>query len=321
MNNIDDGAPGSHISRLVRSRSFDVDQLARYQWATQFAAGRRVLDVGCGLGYGCRILASAGAREVVGVDLAESVIEAAALEMPEGVRLELGDARALAYPPGSFELVVCFDLIEQIEEAGAVIGQLVRVLSEEGLLVISVPERDVVGDVQSLKQLPHVRLLRQEACLGSAIVAESGLSDDVCESAQIRTIEPRDCRSPNWLLVLAGRVSLPEPVPLVGLTDRLDFYNRQAALEAAEEQGRVRDEFVQKLTQDRKELQDRLLEAEQRLATVTGLEQANSELGSELAARDRELHALERVLRDVTSSASWRLTKPLRALKRILRQD
>lgn len=317
-NDMDDGTQGSRTSRPVRGRSFDVDHLARYQFASQFAAGRRVLDVCCGLGNGCRILASAEAREVVGVDSAESVIEAATLEMPQGVRLEVGDARRLAYPAGSFELVLCFDVIDQIEEAGAVIEQLVRVLSEDGLLLISLPEGDA-ADLQSLTQLPHVRLLRQEACLGSAIVAESGLSDEVCESARIRTIEPRDSRSPNWLLVLAGRVSLPEPVPLVGLTDRLDFYNRQAALEAAEEEGRIRDELVQKLTQDRRELQDRLLAAEERLAALTGLEQANAELESELDARDAELQAREQVLRDVMSSASWRVTKPLRALKRTLR--
>ena len=43
-----------------------------YKFAAQFANGNRVVDVGCGSGYGCEILARAGA--VSGTDVSKNAI-------------------------------------------------------------------------------------------------------------------------------------------------------------------------------------------------------------------------------------------------------
>ncbi|MGO9598768.1 MAG: hypothetical protein ACLP7Q_12335 [Isosphaeraceae bacterium] len=40
--------------------------IERYRWAAEFVVGKRVLDVGCGSGYGSAMLASAGATHVKG---------------------------------------------------------------------------------------------------------------------------------------------------------------------------------------------------------------------------------------------------------------
>ena len=45
--------------------------VGRYALALPFAAGRRVLDVACGEGYGSWLLTDGGAAEVVGVDISE----------------------------------------------------------------------------------------------------------------------------------------------------------------------------------------------------------------------------------------------------------
>ena len=44
-----------------------------YQFAEAFTRDRRVLDFGCGSGYGSAMIAC-GAREVVGVDVAEEAV-------------------------------------------------------------------------------------------------------------------------------------------------------------------------------------------------------------------------------------------------------
>src|ERR1051326_2297116 len=44
-----------------------VEHVHRYRFATKFAAGARVLDVGCGSGYGAAIL-SETAADVLGID-------------------------------------------------------------------------------------------------------------------------------------------------------------------------------------------------------------------------------------------------------------
>ena len=51
--------------------------LPRYMWAAKHAPGKRVLDAGCGAGYGAQLLALEGAAQVVGVDLdKQAIIEA-----------------------------------------------------------------------------------------------------------------------------------------------------------------------------------------------------------------------------------------------------
>ena len=57
----------------------------------------------------------AGAAEVVGVDTARGVIEAAAAVEGSAVRFEVGDIRALALGEGSFDVVVCFEVIDHLQ--------------------------------------------------------------------------------------------------------------------------------------------------------------------------------------------------------------
>ena len=48
--------------------------LERYRWAAKFVAGKRVLDVACGTGYGTAILANAGATQVDGFDCSPEAV-------------------------------------------------------------------------------------------------------------------------------------------------------------------------------------------------------------------------------------------------------
>src|ERR1700683_667796 len=50
------------------------EHMARYTFAARLARGKRVLDAGCGAGYGSADLARAAER-VVGVDCAQGAIE------------------------------------------------------------------------------------------------------------------------------------------------------------------------------------------------------------------------------------------------------
>ena len=51
--------------------------VAAYEWAMRQAAGKAVLDVGCGEGYGTAMLAGVAAQ-AVGLDRAEAVVAASA---------------------------------------------------------------------------------------------------------------------------------------------------------------------------------------------------------------------------------------------------
>src|SRR5579862_7547633 len=92
------------------------EHLARYTFAARLARGKRVLDAGCGAGYGSAELALA-AESVTGVDVAPEAIEFACghYQMPN-LRFELGSCTALPFGNGSFDLVVAFEVIEHLED-------------------------------------------------------------------------------------------------------------------------------------------------------------------------------------------------------------
>ena len=58
------------------------EHVARYAFARRYAQGKRVLDAGCGTGYGSAELAQSAA-EVTGVDIAADAIEYANSELSD----------------------------------------------------------------------------------------------------------------------------------------------------------------------------------------------------------------------------------------------
>jgi SAM-dependent methyltransferase len=123
----------------------DVDLLnehvARYTFAARLARGKRVLDAGCGAGYGSAELAQA-ADSVVGVDRAPEAIEfaRASYGLPN-LRFEQASCEALPHPDGSFDLVVAFEVVEHLENWREFLLEARRVLAPAGQLVISTPNK------------------------------------------------------------------------------------------------------------------------------------------------------------------------------------
>ncbi len=123
----------------------DVDLLnehvARYTFAARLARGKRVLDAGCGAGYGSAELAQA-ADSVVGVDRAAEAIDfaRASYGLPN-LRFEQASCEALPHPGGSFDLVVAFEVIEHLDNWREFLLEARRVLAPAGQLVISTPNK------------------------------------------------------------------------------------------------------------------------------------------------------------------------------------
>jgi SAM-dependent methyltransferase len=84
-------------------------------------------------------LLRAKADDVLLVDVAASVRERAAARYP-GLRVEDADVRALAYPDGTFDLVVSnstLDHFDDEETLAVAVGELARVLAPGGTLVLT----------------------------------------------------------------------------------------------------------------------------------------------------------------------------------------
>jgi 2-polyprenyl-3-methyl-5-hydroxy-6-metoxy-1,4-benzoquinol methylase len=116
----------------------------RYEFAAALCAGRRVLDLCCGTGYGARILARRAA-EVHGVDVSDEAISTARAELrdDERSRITFEEADALAYlralAAGRFDVVVCFEGLEHVTDPDAVLGELARLADEGAALIVSFP--------------------------------------------------------------------------------------------------------------------------------------------------------------------------------------
>jgi SAM-dependent methyltransferase len=95
----------------------------------------RVLDVGCGEGRFCRLLARA-AVQTTGIDPTAALIEAARRRHPDG-RYVMARAENLPFPDGSFDLVVSYLSLVDIEDLRAAVAELARVLAPGGKLLIA----------------------------------------------------------------------------------------------------------------------------------------------------------------------------------------
>ena len=117
------------------------EHLARYAFAVRLARGKRVLDAGCGAGYGSAELAQA-AESVIGVDIAAEAIEFAQANYRQpNLRFEQASCSALPFAGASFDLVVAFEVIEHLEDWRGFLQEACRVLAPAGQLIVSTPNK------------------------------------------------------------------------------------------------------------------------------------------------------------------------------------
>ncbi|CAL1239351.1 bifunctional 2-polyprenyl-6-hydroxyphenol methylase/3-demethylubiquinol 3-O-methyltransferase UbiG [Candidatus Methylocalor cossyra] len=109
-------------------------------------AGRRVVDVGCGGGILSEALAGAGA-DVLGIDLAEEVLEAAkAHRVLSGLTLDYRriSVEALAdEQPGAFDHVTCMELLEHVPDPGSAVRACARLVKPGGRVFFSTLNRNL----------------------------------------------------------------------------------------------------------------------------------------------------------------------------------
>jgi SAM-dependent methyltransferase len=117
------------------------EHLARYAFSDRFCRGLRVIDAGCGTGYGAHQLAL-NAQSVVGLDVAEDALAYAASQYPRSnLRWVRSSCTALPFSAGSFDVVVSFEVIEHLQQWADLIAEARRVLVNEGLFIVSTPNK------------------------------------------------------------------------------------------------------------------------------------------------------------------------------------
>lgn len=169
-----------------------------------------VLDVGCGAGFLSNHLAGLGHR-VTGLDASRESLEVAARHDATGtVRYDHGDALALPYADGAFDVVCAMDFLEHVEDPGRVIAEAARVLAPTGLFFFHTFNRNwlswlviIKGVEWFVKNTPldmHVLHLFLRPSEVNRMCHERGL-----ETQELLGSRPRLGRA-FWQLLATGRV-------------------------------------------------------------------------------------------------------------------
>jgi ubiquinone/menaquinone biosynthesis C-methylase UbiE len=117
------------------------EHIARYTFAARFVRGKRVLDAGCGAGYGSAELARS-ALTVVGADCAPEAVDFARERYRlRNLAFEQASCAALPHPDSSFDLVVAFEVIEHLEHWREFLLETRRVLAPAGQFIVSTPNK------------------------------------------------------------------------------------------------------------------------------------------------------------------------------------
>ena len=120
--------------------------VAAYNFFKGYVAGKKVLEIGFGEGYGTYSLAET-AREITGIDVSSALVEHARSKyQKENLYFLKADAGRLPFPDGSFEVVLNSQVLEHVKDYMGFIRELHRVLKPGGTALAATPNRVMMID-------------------------------------------------------------------------------------------------------------------------------------------------------------------------------
>ena len=152
---------GERLETTIYNRN-TLEHLHRYAVALEFAKGKRVLDIACGEGYGSKLLADI-ALEVIGVDINEKTIIDASEKYKKGnLRFLTGAADNIPLESKYFDVVVSFETIEHHDRHDEMMQEIKRVLKNDGLFIISSPDKLNYSDKRNYVNQFHVKEMYED---------------------------------------------------------------------------------------------------------------------------------------------------------------
>ncbi|GAA1570633.1 class I SAM-dependent methyltransferase [Kribbella karoonensis] len=116
---------------------------AAYRWITAnlpIEPDGRVLDAGCGEGYGAELLRRAGASSVTGLDYEDTTLRHVRRVYPQ-VNVAEGNLVQTPFADRAFTTVTSLQTIEHLWEQPRFVAECARILAPQGTLVLSTPNR------------------------------------------------------------------------------------------------------------------------------------------------------------------------------------
>jgi SAM-dependent methyltransferase len=139
------------------SPDVELEHLERYSYAAAYVRDADVIDIACGSGYGSKMLADAGARNVQGFDIDRAVALYADQHFAApNLAYAQADAENLAaVPDNCADLVVSFETIEHLNRVDSYLHEVKRVLRPGGQFIVSTPDRRLASCMYPLRGRPN----------------------------------------------------------------------------------------------------------------------------------------------------------------------
>jgi 2-polyprenyl-3-methyl-5-hydroxy-6-metoxy-1,4-benzoquinol methylase len=325
----------------------------RYLWAARLLAGATVLDLGSGEGFGAAILAESAAS-VIGVDVdAAAVAHATANYSRPNLSFEQASAVDLSrFQDGSFAAVTAFEMIEHIGDPERVISEVQRVLADDGLLIVSTPDKDVYSEASGQVNPYHERELSVTEFRGMLAARFEHVAvwgQRTITGSYMNELDPRDPdsssptsdffvrRSPEgglyrieappaiFCVALASNSALPAAGRSSTLLDdglELLHETARAHAVAVAERDRLLSEVHELLTQANRGIDEKREEVLAVARRLTSVEAQLLQSGEQLAAAREQLAIAHAALTRIDQSVSWQLfQRARRALYGLVGED
>lgn len=168
---VDPFSPGNIV---IRAEHYERYRFAQRYCKENLPAKAAVLDIGCGNGYGSVTLAKAG-YIVTGIDLSERLLQKAKKHTEEITWKQMdleADKQSLLK---DIQAIICFEILEHIENPETILKSCYQSLTENGLLFISVPNERYEPKKKGIaKNRFHKQLFSSERL--RAMVKEAGFT-------------------------------------------------------------------------------------------------------------------------------------------------
>lgn len=116
--------------------------MKRYLFASQFARGKRVLDLGCGYGYRAAFLADNIVQSVKGIDSDEKCIRFAKRRYAlPNLSFELADLELAVPTNEAYDVIVSFEVMEHLRSIDNYLGYVNASLKGNGHFFLSTPNK------------------------------------------------------------------------------------------------------------------------------------------------------------------------------------
>jgi len=100
--------------------------------------GKTILDVGCSQGRLGRHLRRHKKAVVYGLDISDRAIKEAKKNLDKAYRLNI-ETDDLPFPPKSFDIIICADILEHLVDPLFVLEKLKLYLKNDGIFILSIP--------------------------------------------------------------------------------------------------------------------------------------------------------------------------------------